>query len=354
MIKHNSASSVVSPFNPIISLNPIVRKRVNENFIKPILELFFLDIGGIEQYRELNPDKLKTEVEFSNLEEQESFVKTYVYKELINEIAKNKNGEVVFHPKYLISFDSDLTEYEISPKKYPYTEENIRYGVIRMGNIPILYFIYIDLQELIRYIKTLPKEIETTEQEKNIETIESRRTQLIDELVAKQYRTYINAPEEEKQTAQRELERLIMLSKEKLHGDRGSLRINLSWSTTDDLDLHIYTEGGKKIDYQNKILEYNGSIGKLDIDANAGAPIISNPQENVNWDLIPNGKHIVSVSLYADREKIGKVPFTIYIENGDESRIYNSFVESTGVNKIRHVVEFELLHGTLTFNELIK
>lgn len=362
MIKHNSASSVLSPFNPIVALNPKMRKRVNEEFIKPIIELFFSDKGGVSLFSELDPDKLKTEVEFANMEEQESFVKSYVYKEIMNEISKDVNGDVIFNPKYLISFDRDLTRYKRDTNKYPYRkifsqnhykEESIRYGVLRLGNIPILYFIYIELQEIIRYIKTLPQEIEIAEPEKITETPENRRNRLIDELVAKQYRAHINAPEAIKQQEQRELERLITLSKETLQGERGSLRINLSWNTTDDLDLHISTEGGKKIDYQNKILEYEGSIGKLDVDANASSTLVSNPQENVNWDVIPKGKHTVSVNFYRDREKRGRVPFTVFIENGDESRIYNSFVESTGLYKTRQIVEFELENGCLGFKPLI-
>ncbi len=224
---------------------------------------------------------------------------------------------------------------------------------MQLGNNPILYYIYIDLQELIRYIKTLPQEIDTIEPDKIAETTESKRNRLIDELVAKQYRAYINSPEEFKQQEQRELARLITLSKETLQGERGSLRVNLSWNTTDDLDLHITTEGSRKIDYQNKVLEYNGSIGKLDVDANAGSTLVSNPQENVNWDVIPRGEHTISVNLYNDREKRGKVPFTVIVENGDDSRIYNSFVESTGANKTRQIVVFELENGILTFSELM-
>lgn len=362
MIKHNSASSVISPFNPIVALNPKMRKRVNEEFIKPIIELFFSDKGGVSLFSELDPDKLKTEIEFANLEEQESFVKSYVYKEIMNEISKNVNGDVIFCPKYLISFDRDLTRYKRDTNKYPYKkifsqnqykEEDIRYGVLRLGSSPILYFIYIELQEIIRYIKILPQEVETTEPEKTTETPENRRNRLIDELVAKQYRLWIDTPTNQKEGVKAELDRLVRLSQQRLQGSSGSLRINLSWNTTDDLDLHIHTEGGKKIDYQNKVLEYEGSIGKLDVDANAGSTLVSNPQENVNWDVIPKGKHTVSVNFYSDREKRGKVPFTVFVENGDESRIYNSFVESAGSNKTRQVVEFELVNGILTFRELI-
>lgn len=148
MIKHNSASSVISIFNPVVSLNPLVRQRVNEEFIYPILDKFFKDKGGIDSYEELDPDKIKTEIEFSQKDTQENYVKSYVYKEVMNTISKNDDGTINFKPRYVVSFDQDLTDFK--------EERGIKYGELRLGNAPILYFIYIDLQELIRFIKNIP------------------------------------------------------------------------------------------------------------------------------------------------------------------------------------------------------
>ncbi len=352
MIKHNTTSSVISPFNPIVSLNPKVRKRVNDEFIAPIIQQFFSDKGGINSFAELDPDKLKTDVEFLDFTAQENFVKSYVYKELMNEISKGIDGKVNFKPRYLISFDTDLTEYEVSNKNYPNSSKRIKYGVIRLGEEPILYYIYVELQELINFIKKLPVEIETTENEKIAETAESKRNRLVDELIGKKHRELINVEEVRKNDIYKEISRLNAIRNQELHGESGKLRINLSWNTTDDLDLHIDIEGGKKINYSNKTEEYNGSIGTLDIDANAGNPI-SNPEENVNWDIIPKGKHTVLVDLFSDREKRNQVPFTIFIENGEDSRVYISFVKSAGIDKTRKVVEFELKNGIIEFKELI-
>ncbi len=359
MIKYNSSNSVLSPFNPILSLDTQIRNKVNEEFIKPIIHLFFSDKGGIENFKKLDADKLKTEIEFKDF--SKSFVKSYLYKELMTEITKDEKGDIIFLPRYTISFDKDLTAYKKDPKKYPYkevfknskyNETNIRYGCIRLANAPILYIIYIDLQEIIRFIKTLPSETQKiTSKTKQIASPKSKRNKLISELVSKQYNILANSSEEDKKQEKEELERLMSLNETKLKGERGSLRVNLSWNTTDDLDLHIKSEKGT-INYQNKILESTGSIGKLDVDANAGGNIVSTPQENINWDYIPSGKHIVSVDFFADREKRGKVPFSIFIENGDESRIYNSFVECEGKNKKRKVVEFEFKNEILVFKEL--
>jgi hypothetical protein len=61
---------------------------------------------------------------------------------------KNKDGTINFKPRYVVSFDQDLTDFQ--------EERGIKYGELRLGNAPILYFIYIDLQELIRFIKSIP------------------------------------------------------------------------------------------------------------------------------------------------------------------------------------------------------
>jgi len=178
-IKHNSPSSVLSQFNPISSLKPKTRKIVNEKFIMPILQKFFENKGGFEKFLELDPDKLKTEIEFVRAE---NFVKTYIYKEIIDEISK-QDKKVVFKPKYVITFDRDLANYKQDETLYPYKmifnddsidEKNIEYGVIRIGEAPILYYILIDLQKIIHFVKIelqdLSEEVEVIDTNKFIET----------------------------------------------------------------------------------------------------------------------------------------------------------------------------------------
>lgn len=359
MIKHNSASSVISPYNPIVALNPQMRKQVNDSFIIPIIELFFSTKGGIDNFNPLDADKLMTEIEFCDLGKE--FVRPYLYAELMTRISKNEEGKILFKPRYVLSFDRDLTEDEEDENKYPYQlifqdseykEENIRFGVIRLGTAPILYIIFIELQEVIRFIKRLPYSVPQSQIEKIEISSEERRKELISQLIAKQEMKLRNTPNY-RTVFEEEISRLYNLSTQELQGEQGKLRINLSWSTTDDLDLHIENEFGGKIDYQNKILELDGSIGKLDIDANAGTNLVSNPQENIVWDIVPCGKHTISVNLYSDREKRGRIPFIIFIDKGEDSRIYHSYVENTITHKRRNVVSFEFLNGKLGFEELL-
>ena len=124
------------------------------------------------------------------------------------------------------------------------------------------------------------------------------------------------------------------------------MRVNLSWLTTDDLDLHIVTPNGE-ICYNNKSVEHEGVIGVLDIDANAGNNLVSNPQENINFDVMPKGKHTIFVNFYADREGKSQVPFTIWIDNGDDSKIYDDFIKKSDGKK--EIVYFQYENGISEF-----
>jgi hypothetical protein len=138
--------SVISPFNPVVSFSPKSMKRVNEQVIYPKLEKFFEHRGGIDSYEALDPDKIQTDIEFKQKESQESYVKSYIYKELMNTISKNDDGSINFKRRYVVSFDEDLT---------PCTDKTtgMKYGELKLGMQAILYFIYIDLQDIISFIK---------------------------------------------------------------------------------------------------------------------------------------------------------------------------------------------------------
>lgn len=353
-IKHNSPSSVLSQFNPIASLKPKIRKAVNERFILPILESFFANKGGLDKFSELDPDKLKTEIEFVRTE---NFVKTYIYKEIIDKISK-QDKKVVFEPKYVITFDRDLTNFKRDETNYPYNSifninspdtNHIKYGVIRLGEAPILYYIYIDLQQLIKFIKTLPEEQEIiTVVNKILETEIEKRDRLFNEIIFQKQLEWGNSNGIQKSEIEQEINRLEQVRQTVLEGQSGKLRINLAWNTTDDLDLYVETLNGT-ISYKNTVVENQGVIGELDVDKN-NVDVVSNPQENINFNAMPIGLHKIYVNLFKVRER-EEVPFTITIipENG-EGRIFNKSVVGEGSN--RNIATFEYKNGKLEFIEL--
>lgn len=108
-------------------------------------------------------------------------------------------------------------------------------------------------------------------------------------------------------------------------GGRGGLKITLKWTTTDDLDLHVFDPDEQEIFYQQKTRTCQGVIGHLDVDANAnGSTATTTPVENIYWkETAPVGKYMVSVNLYAKRSGVNEIPFTVtvYPEKG-ESKVF--------------------------------
>lgn len=373
MIKHNVTDSVFSAYNPIISLKPEIRKKVNSDFLYPILESFFSNKGGINKYEPFDVDKLRTEIEFNNkVNESESYVQSYIYKEIIQVIKKQTNGKVKFTPKYVITFDNDLTPTYDRNCNYPYTKvfnektinrlkqrlnekfnreisnRGIYYGTLKIGKGVILYHIGIELQRLIDFIKQieLTEQTESSTPAKTQESSEQRRNRLIDNIIRNKTALL---KENESEDIANDIKRLKQLKEQNLKGESGILRVNLSWNTTDDLDLHIETPKGE-VSYNNKTVENEGVIASLDVDANAGGNLTSTPQENIVWDGIPLGKHKIKVHFYKKNEK-DEIPFTLSIlSKFGDGRIYDKIIRKKGTTLT--IAEFEYIDNRLVINDL--
>ena len=346
MLKHNSPSSIISSFNPVISLNSEVRTIVNEKFIFPYLKSFFEHRGGLTNYEELDADHIQTEVEFLDHSKDTSYVKYYLYRYVINNIFRSSgnDGTVNFKPRYVITFDQDLTSL--------IDDNGYRYGELKLGKEPVLYFVYIDLQEVIKFIKCQKNNssllFATQNQDSSIRN-ESReiRNKLIKKLI---YEQLTNGNLDQRNYLRDELKRLEDLSYDPVKGDPGVFRINLSWNTSDDLDLSIRNKWGC-VNYEKKILEYEGIVARLDVDANADKPYVRKPQENITWKDQPKGRHSVFVDCYYNREKKINIPFTIFVESGDDSRIFINSVTSEGSGKKKKIFEFEFINNKLKIYE---
>ncbi|WP_206044082.1 hypothetical protein [Geitlerinema sp. P-1104] len=346
MLKHNSPSSIISHFNPVVSLNVEVRTIVNEKFIFPYLESFFKPRGGLTNYEELDADHIQTEIEFLDHSKDTSYVKSYLYQYVMTDISRSpgNDGRVDFKPRYVVTFDKDLTSLM--------DDHGYRYGELKLGKKTVLYFVYIDLQEVIKFIKGKKHDLPllpTTPNQNSSDRNKSReiRNKLIKDLIYEQSR---NESLEQKNYLNDEFKRLEDLSYDPVKGDPGVFRINLSWNTTDDLDLSIQNKWGC-VNYEQKTLEYEGIIARLDVDANADQPYIRNPQENITWKDQPKGRHSVFVDCYCNRENKSNIPFTIFVENGDNSRIFLNSVTSEGSGKKKKIFEFEFINNKLKIHE---
>lgn len=106
------------------------------------------------------------------------------------------------------------------------------------------------------------------------------------------------------------------------------LRVSLSWTNYDDLDLHIYEPiGHDHIYYGSK---RGASGGVLDVDMNAGGGQTREPVENIVWaSKMPDGAYRVVVNNYNQRET-SDVGFVVEVESsGKLSHFsYNKVVRS--------------------------
>jgi len=86
------------------------------------------------------------------------------------------------------------------------------------------------------------------------------------------------------------------------------LRISLSWSNYDDLDIHVIEPSGKEIYFRNP-------DRKLDVDMNARSGKSRTPVENVSYArVVPNGIYRVWIHQFCRRETTDP-GFTVEIEN---------------------------------------
>lgn len=130
----------------------------------------------------------------------------------------------------------------------------------------------------------------------------------------------------------------------KAGGDvKGEMRVSLSWSNHDDLDLHVIQPNGSRIYYGDK---RGYTKGVLDVDMNAGCRTTREPVENTTWTKIPtqNGSYKVIVNQYRRREQQFE-GFEVEIELQGE--VFNfSFDKNGSSGKDTEVATIEVRDGS--------
>lgn len=123
----------------------------------------------------------------------------------------------------------------------------------------------------------------------------------------------------------------------------GELRVSLSWSNFDDLDLHVVEPNGNSINFNSfKFPRKAPSTGVLDVDMNAGSGTSRNPVENIVWtdkSRMQNGKYKVVVHNFAQRERTD-IGFAVQIECMGEIFDFG-FNSNPRNNEFQTIVEFD-------------
>lgn len=139
-----------------------------------------------------------------------------------------------------------------------------------------------------------------------------------DTLIA--YATHPRYPDERVEFTPNAPEQILRLDPNGLRGKRGAFSVNLRWETIDDLDLLVTDPGGNLVYYGNRKVNYLGSEGILDIDANAAdTSATTEPQENAYWESPQPGEYRVEVLLFKRRSPADTaIPFEVTIfQNND-------------------------------------
>jgi len=123
----------------------------------------------------------------------------------------------------------------------------------------------------------------------------------------------------------------------------GKLRASLSWTNSDDLDIHCITPKNKEIYYGSR--RHNG--GELDVDMNAGGRHSLTPVENIIWkNSYDEGKYEVFVHNFTRRGNNNQ-GFVVEIEF--HGQIFEFTHNSNNVS--RHSIKFEIRNGELRFTD---
>lgn len=134
------------------------------------------------------------------------------------------------------------------------------------------------------------------------------------------YATHPRYPDERLEFRPNAPEQTLRLDPNGLRGKRGAFSVNLRWQTIDDLDLLVTDPGDNLVYYGNRRVNYRGSEGVLDIDANAAdESATTEPQENAYWESPQPGEYRVEVLLYKRRSSTDSdIPFEITVfQNND-------------------------------------
>lgn len=114
------------------------------------------------------------------------------------------------------------------------------------------------------------------------------------------------------------------------------LRVSLSWTNTDDLDIHAMTPEGH--------IYFGNRQGVLDVDMNAHS-LRTDPVENLAWKNPTNGKYYITVHNYT-RRNLTNTDFTIELECGSLLAQYH-YVGAVRSNQNIKCISFDYENGSI-------
>jgi len=130
----------VSSYVPYLSFGQKTHQLVNEQLIQPRVETFFA-ARGVVLYQPLEVKNYISDKDYKVVEFK------YFYTCILAEIKKElSSGRISCPVKYEITLDEQVT-HKVCAKT------QIKYDEILLNKTPIFYFIYIDLKEILAFVR---------------------------------------------------------------------------------------------------------------------------------------------------------------------------------------------------------
>ncbi len=141
MMNHND--ELLSNYNPYLSFKSETANYINNNLIIPRVKFFF-DSKNIKKYSEIDNKIYISDLDFKNIKF------SFFYKHIFKDIHREENGRIICPIKYCITIDPLLCTKICSTTK-------TRYDEICLGKTPVLYYIFIDITEIMKIARQFEK-----------------------------------------------------------------------------------------------------------------------------------------------------------------------------------------------------
>ncbi|MEH1904705.1 MAG: hypothetical protein V7L04_25700 [Nostoc sp.] len=154
-----------SAYVPFISFANDGQKNAIENYIFMQVDEFFKKIYPAGVIRtQLSYSKLITEEDFKDFNKVKI---SYFYENLFHDLERGSDGKLELKIKWSITFDERCTPIQLAnlhPNYRGYEHKlsskdgkSRKYGIIEINRIPIFYYIYFTLKEILDVAKQIPK-----------------------------------------------------------------------------------------------------------------------------------------------------------------------------------------------------
>lgn len=140
----NNNDELLSKYNPYLSFKSETSTYINKKLITPKIIDFFKAMK-IDKYHSLDSKFYISDLDFKKVEF------SFFYEHILQDIHREKNGNIVCPIKYCITIDPFLCTKTCATTK-------IKYDEICLGKTPVLYYIFIDIIEIMEYARQSEKQ----------------------------------------------------------------------------------------------------------------------------------------------------------------------------------------------------